>query len=198
MQIIKYLFVVICCLFGSIAACDQEKINAILAQQSLYADFLQKKSIAALSRPLISKGQIWMNSKGTLIWHILTPLKSTMVIQDKGFKLYNKNDELQPNNRNTLVNDISSLFLTLLSGDSVKVSSMFNQTLKCDNNSWNLELRPKAKKFINLTSLITLSGEESLTTISFQENRGDKTTIELSHRQTDNHDELEKYLVQQK
>ena len=196
MQLVKGLIIACCCLLGSITACDQDKVNAILAQQSLNADFVQMKKIAALSRPLISKGQIWMSPEGQLIWQILKPLKSTMLIQDNSFKLFNKNDELQPDNRNALVKDISSLFLTLLSGDSEKLSSMFNQILKCDENSWHLELRPKEQKLSNLISLITLSGEESLTNISFQENRGDLTTIELSHRVTVNSAELEKYLVQ--
>ena len=179
-----------------IADCDIESVNAKISKSNLYANFTQTKTIASLSRPLISKGQIWMSSDGQLVWQTQFPIQSTMVMSGEGVKLYNKNNQLQPASNNVMVKNISGLFLSLLSGNVEELEQKFYQQLTCAQTLWKLELRPKDESLSRMIEHLSLQGSDILEVIAFQEARGDSTTIDLFPLDSNGPVELEKYLEQ--
>ncbi len=188
-------------LFAS--SCDIDSINGKLSGNGLFADFTQSKEIAALSRPLISKGQIWMSQNGELLWQVLTPFKSTMVIHKKGVRLYSKDDQFQGDRNHAMVTDISNIFLALLSGKLEQLDTAFSHELICGDNKeeqaksshqkWKLILTPKAEKIEKLISEIIILGHADIEQIHFTEKRGDKTEIHLARKGTEAKDQFKQY-----
>ena len=176
------------------AACTIESINEKIAKSNVLANFTQSKTINGLSRPLISKGIIWMRSTGELIWQTTLPIKSTMVIRESGIKLFNKNDVLLPENKYPLAKDISRLFLSILGGDVKKLEDNFVQNVNCKDSSWQVDLQPENKTLSGIIETIRLSGSDEIESIGFQEKRGDKTEIKLLKQEVITAKELEIYL----
>ncbi len=196
MKIISFLLVISSYFSLLIADCDVESVNAKISKSNLYANFTQTKTIASLSRPLISKGQIWMSSEGQLVWQTQFPIQSTMVMSGQGVKLYNKNNQLQHDSNNAMVKNISGLFLSLLSGNVDELEQKFHQQLTCAEMLWKLELRPKDESLLKMIEQLSLQGSDILEIIAFQEARGDSTTIDLFPLVANGPVELEKYLEQ--
>ncbi len=197
MKLTSFLILLNCYSILSAASCNMDFINTKILNNPFYANFTQTKTIPVLSRPLISKGLIWMSPTGKLVWQNQLPIKSTMVISDSGVNFYNKNDQLLPDNNHTMVKDISALFLNLLSGNSALLAEQFVQSLLCTDDSWQLDLEPINKSLSEIMVKITLYGSDSLNVIAFQEKRGDKTRIELFQLESITNTALEKYLEQQ-
>lgn len=183
------------------SSCDIESVKYKLANDRLYADFVQSKSIAALSRPLISKGQIWMSPDGELVWQVLVPFKSTMVIHQGGVRQYTKDDRLKGNRNNPMVTDISKIFLALLSGNIEQINETFSNQLICaketpenPGNAWQLVLTPKESIFESFINQISIFGNQQLQEIHFVETRGDKTEITLSQKYTQVQGQFDQYI----
>lgn len=176
--------------------CSIDNINKKLARNNLYADFVQTKTIKVLTRPLISKGQLWMSEQQALVWQVLFPIKSTMVLHSSGVTQFAKDDSFLGKKEHAMVTDLSNVFLLLLSGNMEKLNRSFSTSLTCDNNSdqWQLALKPKAEKIKNFISYINISGGKELENILFAEKRGDKTELNLSHKDSNDFSQLEKYL----
>ena len=120
-----------------------------------------------------------MSSTADLVWQTQLPIRSTMVINNSGVKFFNKNDQLLTVNNYAITNDISALFLSILSADMVKIEEQFHQQLNCEDNKWQLQLNPKNKNLAAIINSISISGSSYLETIAFQEKRGDETKIKL-------------------
>ncbi len=194
MKLTSLLIFLSCFSTLSATSCNIDYINTQVLNNPIYANFTQTKTIPVLTRPLISKGLIWMSPTGKLVWQSQFPIKSTMVVSDSGVNFYNKSDQLLPDNNHTMVKDISALFLNLLSGNSAKLAEQFEQSLLCTESSWKLDLEPKNKSLSEIMVRLSLYGSDSLNVIAFQEKRGDKTTIELFQLESKTDTGLEKYL----
>lgn len=161
-------------------SCELEDINYLAFQNSGYIDFVQTKKVAALSRPLISTGTIWLSSDSELVWQTLVPLKSTLLITTDGLKQYNKNDILQTEINAPVALDLATIFLNILQGDFASLQESFSVSLECEGEQWQLQLEPNNTQLNNIISSIEISGNEFLRSIDFQEQRGDVTELQLS------------------
>jgi len=161
------------------AACNLDDIGARLSQGQMFYSFQQSKTIEALSRPLFSSGMIWMSPQHELVWQVRTPIKSTTVINIEGVREFNRNDVLQPQINDEVAGDLSSLFLNLLSGNFIALENTFDQSLSCEQDQWTLLLTPADSTFSNLLSSLSVSGEQYLEQVVYQEVRGDQTVIAL-------------------
>lgn len=174
-------------------ACGIDDISERLVQSNAYYEFGQTKSVAALSRPLNSRGVIWLSAKGELVWQLRSPIKSTTVMRASGVLEYNRRDELQPPIDNPVAADLSSVFLNILSGNFAGLAETFSHATHCSDGDWTIELTPIGEPFAGLLSSLSLSGRDTLLRIVYQESRGDVTEIQLtSSRRLD--DSLEAYL----
>lgn len=167
------------------SACDIEDISAQLADSKPSYLFTQSKTIASLSRALNSSGVIWMSPTDELVWQVQKPVRSTTVISANGVKQFNRRDELQPSIDNPFAADLSTIFLSLLTGDFAALESSFAQSLSCDGDHWELTLEPRSGNLADLLSTLSVTGAENMESVSYRETRGDLTEIQLSVAQDD-------------
>ncbi len=79
-----------------------EEIRQVSAEVSaVQADFVQRKHLKILSRPLVSEGRFYFRSPDSLRWEYLTPIRSVLLLSRGDVKRY-----VQQNNR--LVEDSRS------------------------------------------------------------------------------------------
>lgn len=196
MKIVSSLLLLMCLYSVPAFGCSLETINKNLSSINIFVDFVQTKNIKNLSRPLISKGQIWKSPDGQLVWQTQTPIKSTIVMNNIGIQFYNKHDQRLENNNQLLAENISDLFLIILSGETDQINNTFVQKTSCDNKQWRLDLVPKNPELSKLISQISIQGSEFIETISYREQRGDATEIGLTKVISDTADKFKVYLEQ--
>ncbi|TQV87857.1 LolA family protein [Aliikangiella coralliicola] len=192
--ILSFLFGANAVIGASASTCQIKQISQKIAKSELHSDFIQTKEIKALSRPLISRGKIWLSPSNKLIWQVSSPLKSTMVIGAGEMYQFDKNDlpvEIPPN---AIANEISTLFFNLLSGNLESLKSHFTITKQCNEMGWSIKLSPIKNEFSKLLKTIELTGQVHIESILFEESRGDLTKIRLTALKEQAPQVLEKYL----
>jgi len=66
-----------------------ESLKEISAKiQSIKADFVQKRSLPILTKPLLSEGKFYFSAPDSLRWEYLSPVRSVMLQKGKVLKLY--------------------------------------------------------------------------------------------------------------
>jgi len=60
--------------------------------RSVKAEFLQKRSLPILTKPLLSEGKLFFSMPDSLRWEYLTPLRSVMLRKGNNIQIYNFSD----------------------------------------------------------------------------------------------------------
>lgn len=175
-------FAALCLLFVPLASagCELGELAFLANDDTLHYEFTQTKTIAALSQPLVSTGILGLTAEQELVWQTLRPLKSTLVIDTRKLRQFNRSDELVNQVDNPVVAKLAQVFLSMLSGNTAALDAVFTQTLTCEDANWHLSLVPKETEMQNLLESLAMDGEERIEKISFREKRGDFTEILLS------------------
>ncbi len=160
--------------------CELTDLVFLAADDAVHYEFVQSKTVAALSRPLLSSGVLGLSANQDLVWQTLKPLKSTLVIAAEGLKQFDRNDALVSELDLPVARALAQVFLGVLSGDTQTLTSAFTPALSCDGSAWELNLVPTAAEFAQLLTSITVSGAATIEKLAFREARGDYTEILLS------------------
>lgn len=177
----KYLLLLI----GSTAAsfvgaqCNVETISKKLVLVKINSQFSQSKNIATLSKPLKSKGVIWMSNQKTLVWQVNKPIKSTLVIDQRGMRQFNRKDQLQDSNQQMVPASMTTLFFNIASGNFVELEKSFEMKVNCEQEKWQVNLIPKEKDLKSILKQLSIKGSTSISGFSYTEIRGDMTQVEL-------------------
>lgn len=161
-------------------SCELTDLVFLTADDAVHYDFTQSKTVAALSRPLLSSGVIGLSMHRELVWQTLKPLKSTLVINAEGLKQFDRNDVLVSELDLPVARALAQVFLGVLSGDTQMLETAFMQTLSCDGSAWELNLVPTDAEFAQMLTSLTVSGATTIEKLAFREARGDYTEILLS------------------
>jgi outer membrane lipoprotein-sorting protein len=183
------------CLSSTSLACTLTSIGEAIGIENVHATFVQTKTIAALSRPLQSSGEIWMSNDEQLVWQVLKPLKSTLVLNDVGIQQYDKNDSLLVGPQNPTEAELSEIFLNLLNGNIEKLQTVFDMELSCNQDTWLINLTPTIESYQRLFKRFAISGQSIISEITIEEVRGDLTVINLTSLSYSDPIKFEKYLA---
>lgn len=164
----------------TVAACELETITQMSAAQQGYA-FTQEKQIPVLRRPLLSEGKLWLTQDDKLVWHIESPVVSTMVFSESGLRQFNGAGEMTLSSDDSLYGELSAVFINVFAGDFSALMDNFSLALDCQDSSdnWTLTLLPVTEPYSSILVSVTLSGSTLLETLAFEEVRGDTTLLQL-------------------
>ena len=195
-SIISILIVLLSTFTSSTEKCSEEQVKRInnLTNSSLNATFNQIKEIKSISLPLRTSGKIWLSDSNQLVWQVIKPIKSTIVITEDGLSQFNRKDIKQDNAPNLIGNDLSKVFLNVASGDFKSLKNNFNMDLTCKEGSWVFKLTPRNEPLINVLTSIDIFGEQFINGFSYIEKRGDTTSIKLIPESQSFSQELSFYL----
>jgi len=196
-NIISLLILLFSTFIFSTEKCSDEQTARInnLTNSSLNATFKQIKHIKSFSLPLRTSGKIWLSDSNQLVWQVIKPIKSTIVITGDGLSQFNRKDIKQDDAPNLIGNDLSQVFLNVATGDFKSLKNDFNMDLTCQKKFWIFKLTPKNEPLINVLTSIDIFGEKNINGFSYIEKRGDATSIELTPESHSFYQELSFYLT---
>jgi outer membrane lipoprotein-sorting protein len=149
------------------------RISARVAKVTITkGEFLQEKRLKYLTKPLITKGSfIYQQNRGVL-WKTLTPLVSTLLINDSQILTEEGGQAIPP--------AFGGVFNILLSGELLNLAENFDMTGTDNGKSWQLKLVPKDELMKKIIAVIRVEGDQDIRVWELQETGGNLTRINFS------------------
>lgn len=154
-------------------------MQSLAAITSGHANFVEKKSIAILDKPVESSGELFYTAPDRLEKRTLKPKtesmlldKDKMIVEQRG-----KKRTLQLQNYPEVAAFIDSIRGTL-AGDRQALERAYNLTLNGDETNWNLTLLPIDDKMKKIVAKISIAGSANLLqTIDILQADGDSSQM---------------------
>lgn len=134
--------------------------------------FEQTKQLLFLHKPLLSKGTFTYDQKHGVIWKTLTPVTSTLVLNDTQLLAGQSEQALPP--------AFGRVFKALLGGEISQLNEDFEMTGAEQKAVWQLRLTPKDDFLKKVISAIILTGDTELRLLELHEVSGNLTKIRFS------------------
>lgn len=166
------------------------RLHTRLAQaEVIRADFVQSKAMAAFKKPLITRGELVYAPRHGVIWRIDHPLRLTYVLrEDRLIEIdADGREQVKTTREQPAIAHVARLFRALLGGQTQALDELFDSRLSGDpEQSWTLNLTPRATQTAQFVRHITLKGGRHLDEIRLEEASGDTNTLSFSRtRQAD-------------
>lgn len=178
----KYLALVLCLLSQTAAAFDTQQLGQTLTQSPyLQARFTQEKSIAAMSRPLKTEGQLMLARDAGVLWQIEKPYTIAYFLSaEQLIEFADGQKTVQDAAKLPWLKQISTVMNALLAGDTVRLATLFELRLSGSAAHWQLSLVPKKPELAHVITRIELQGAAQIEAMQLIEASGDKTAIRFS------------------
>ena len=147
-------------------------------------EFKQIKNISVLSRPLISKGKVYVVDSETVNWYQTSPYSMMMSFTPNGIKECFDvcNGKTSVGNSNPFAITLSNAFVGLLAGSPEQLEAFFNVDIeKNEQGSWQLSMTPVDPMLSGVIKEITLQGGQYLRAVKIFEISGDNTLMKFSN-----------------
>jgi outer membrane lipoprotein-sorting protein len=152
--------------------------------RSVKAEFLQKRSLPILTKPLLSEGKLFFSMPDSLRWEYLSPLRSVMLRKGNKIQIYNFSDGVW---KPEMAQAIESRRMVLL-----EISHWFQGRFdesKAFKHSYSpgpperviLVSKEGINRFINRIEIILSARPGVIDRVEIEEPRGSRTSIEFKN-----------------
>lgn len=162
--------------FGQGVAGDAvlSEISARLVKTEItQGTFHQQKQLKVLRKPLISTGTFTYHQSKGVIWKILTPVVSLLLVNESRL-LTGQGEQAVPA-------AFGKVFTAMLGGDLAALSDGFVITGTDQKTSWQLALIPRDEMLKKIISTMVLSGDTELRDLEIRETGGNVTLISFDN-----------------
>lgn len=136
--------------------------------------FLQSKTLAFLSKPMVSEGEYLMAPGLGLIWQQATPWPQEMILSQGKLTMDGESVEMQ-------AGPFAPVIAALMQGQLDTLREHFDLTGEGSLQSWRLILVPKAEPMTQLFSGIEIRGEQQIILgLTLTDTAGQPTEIRFS------------------
>lgn len=186
------LVALILCALHGLASCSASagtkedvlgELHATLSKTDiLCADFVQQRLLKALSRPLVSRGELTFERATGVRWSVKEPFADTMLITETEIFSLGADGSRTPMalGGNAVFRAMAQAILSLLSGDMADLSGAFDISADRDAERWSLGLVPTTPMVLKAISRIGVTGRGYIETMDIIEASGDLTRLEFS------------------
>jgi len=200
------LFLLVC---GSVFSQEDKKLSddqkqdfeqKIIEQskniKTLQCAFVQEKTSKLVSEKAVAKGVMFYQSSSMLRWEYTEPNPSTLILNKNNAVLLNKNGEKIGNEK--MLKQLGGIIISMINGNGITQNKQFTSELyEIDNTQLLVVLTPVQKRLrdfykdiklkINLKTMLA-------TSITLDEQSGDKMVISLINVQVNSEIPQEKFL----
>ncbi len=149
-------------------------VSGVSRAAVLRAEFTQTKTIAALTRPLVTSGRfVYVRGSG-LLWTIDQPYRAVYVLSDNGISEVGQARGPGPG---TGLQHVSRIFRALFEPDVALLEQYFATTATGDAARWDLTLTPQQSALRQVFKVLHVRGARFVEDVSFDEANGDTTQI---------------------
>ena len=154
-----------------------------LAQsQALRGAFEQRKFLAGIPKPLVSRGEFTFARERGVWWHTKTPFDSEFILtrdgmiqRDAGATPIKLSSQQQP-----ALRIVADVFLSLFALDLRLLSESFDTFGMPDAQGWRLGLVPHANALGGVVARVTIHGRTRVDQVDLVDSHGDRTELVLS------------------
>lgn len=156
--------------------------NRLTKAPLICGSFTQSKTLEALTRPLLSTGRIvFVEGKGVL-WQVLEPFPTRVLVKKETLTRWN--DEGVPQTLgygpNPIFNALSQVFLTVFTGRIERLKEAFLTESSITAEQWTLTLIPRTSALSAIIVNLRISGRTFVDQLLIDEKRGDRTVIQFA------------------
>ena len=137
--------------------------------------FTQHNHIAALQAPLVSAGEVFVDSELGIAWYVREPLASKLIITDHGI---DTGTGLLSASRS-----VAQLLRAVITGDFEGLSNLFSIAAKNDADLWRLDLHPKDAVLESRIESMQLQGSSWIQQLQVIQPGGNRIVITFSEPQ---------------
>jgi hypothetical protein len=156
---------------------------SILQQDAINrSQFIHRKKIAILKRPLISSGYFIFSQQKGLYWKVEKPLLSAFLMTEKKLieiiyrqgKIREKKSHLQ------MGQHFGRIFLSLFNGNLAQLQDYFILYFQQQDKQWVLGLIPKEPLLKKVIKSIQLTGNRQIESLLIKEQSGDRSDYQFN------------------
>lgn len=145
--------------------------------------FEETKTIAGMTKPLISRGQLIYEPGGRLIKRIETPRRETAILDEDRLTILDADDDEVATIDLWMQRDLQLVFIGLqavFSGDAAALRSAFDIEIGGDAGKWRMQLTPKPDEGELRLDQVVVSGKaRQIASFEVRERDGDTSVIRL-------------------
>lgn len=163
-----------------------EDLSARVAQHPVVrAEFTQTKQMAAMKRPLVTRGRLTFSRSQGVLWQIEQPYRMTYVLGETRIVEIGSDGARKVRETRDVpgLAQVGRVFHAMLGANPAALREHFDVTGQGDLNRWNLELKPRQAQLAQFLSGLQLSGGRFVEDIRIGEAGGDSTQIRFGNSQ---------------
>ncbi len=149
----------------------------------LRAEFTQIKTIAALTRPLVTSGRFTYVRGQGLLWRIEQPYRATYVLNEQGIVEIGDNGVARAPTAAPGLQHVSRIFRALFEPDVALLQQYFDTTANGDAARWELVLTPQQAALRHVFKNVRIHGARFVDDVKLDEANGDFTVIRFRRTQ---------------
>jgi hypothetical protein len=155
----------------SLAARGDDLAQRIVERLGSYpivrAEFTQERTMAALTKPMVSSGHMVLSREQGLVWQVEAPVKATLVFAADGSAAGGAQAEM------------ARLIRSIMTADLNELRSVFDLQASGELDRWTIRLKPSSREVAQYIRSIELGGGRFLETIGIEETSGDRMTMRM-------------------
>lgn len=151
------------------------------ASQVLSGQFLQRRYLNGLARPLISRGDFLLARGQGIVWRTREPFASEFVLTSAGMILRDGSSEMRLSEaERPALRTALEMLLAIFALDVERLAGGFDLYGEKHDDGWRLGLRPRHGGLAQVFSEAVITGARHVERIELSTAGGDRTEIELS------------------
>jgi outer membrane lipoprotein-sorting protein len=149
--------------------------------------FTQSKTLAALTRPLVSTGKVIFASDTGVLWQITSPFPSQALVKEDALIRWDSENVPKRSGfgQTPQFRALSDVFFAVFAGDTNRLAASFDTAANIGSESWSLNLKPRDSEFASRISSIYVSGGRFVEELKITEGQGDRTDIQFKNLSAD-------------
>lgn len=156
-------------------ATSEPELPELQAHEITRGEFTQQRHLPELSRALESSGRFVHDVDRGIMWQVLEPAPSTLVITPRG--LYRNGEHQGSSNPMTTLRPV---FRALFSGDMDRLTDYFKVSRREAQSGWALALQPRDSNLAAVVATISLAGDEYPREVVIHDGEGGRTVLRFS------------------
>jgi len=159
----------------ALTACAASRLQSA---SSYRMGFEQLQHLAALSAPLVSRGEVELQTSGSIRWHVLEPIDYELLIDVNGAVTSSDGATFD----HPAVMRLVKMLLTM---DTRALTATFAIKGTCDDQGWSLHMTPTDEMLKGLFDRINADGNHLLSGVELVAHSGDRTVFRFADLSAD-------------
>lgn len=144
--------------------------------------FEQLKTVKGFKQPLRSSGDFVVARGKGIVWHVLRPFESTLVVKPDSLQSRGSDGQLTMQMRaqdEPALRTVNAMLFAVMSANLTELAQHFEVTGQVAPKGWSLHLVPRDPTLAQWLAAVDLQGNQFVQEVKLQEARGDSSLIRI-------------------